>query len=107
MDMTAIRLVARSEINLAGSATVCRSRVEPAPRDAAKPGTRDRRTGRHIPLKPTRFPAIPWPGLPATRGGRPRPKAAGGWGSGVLSGYDLGRHAAGQGLQSLRPGRTG
>src|SRR6266849_2432325 len=59
MDITAIRLGARSEINLVGSATVCRSRVEPAPRDAAKPGTRDRRTGGHIALKPTRFPAIP------------------------------------------------
>src|SRR5260370_37942769 len=80
MDMTAIRLGARSEINLVGSATICRSRVEPAPRDAAKPGTRDRRTRGHISLKRTRFQAIPCLASPP-RGevgpGR-RPRAGGG-----------------------------
>src|SRR6266851_10052833 len=66
IDMTAIRRCElRSRVNRDGSATVCRSRVEPAPRDAAKPGTRDRRTGAHITSKRTRFLAIP-----ADAGGR-------------------------------------
>src|SRR6266851_111822 len=73
MDMTAIRLGARSEINLVGSATVGRSRVEPAPRDAAKPRTRDRRAGRHITSKRTRFLAIPC--RPHPWGGRRRPQS--------------------------------
>jgi len=47
MDMTAIRLGTRSEIRRVSSATVCRSRVEPASRDADKAGTRDRQATAH------------------------------------------------------------
>src|SRR5260370_38620624 len=109
MDMTAIRLGARPEINLVGSATVCRSRVEPAPRDAAKPGTRDRRTGAHIALKRTRFQAIPCLASPprgeaASRAGRrgdPSGREAGG-GAGVSAGMILGGLPLVTGLHAAR-----
>src|SRR6266700_6702033 len=47
MDTTAIRRVARSEISRSGSATVRRSRVEPASGDAAEAVTGDRRARAH------------------------------------------------------------
>src|SRR5690349_3852953 len=47
MEMTAIRAGPRAGRERARSATVRRSRVKPASRDAAEAGTRDRRTGRH------------------------------------------------------------
>src|SRR5579872_7544538 len=51
MDTTAMRMFAsRSPVIRPASATVSRSRVEPAPRDAAKPRSRDRRTGTHLRL---------------------------------------------------------
>jgi len=48
IEMTAIRRAARSDINRgAPSATVRRSRVEPAPGDAAEGGTRERQAKAH------------------------------------------------------------
>src|SRR4029077_20959569 len=60
MDTTAIRMHAeRSDESFSSSATVRRSRVEPAPGDAGETRSGDRRTRPHIAVKPTRFQAIP------------------------------------------------
>src|SRR5439155_4350933 len=57
--MTAIRREARSGVKEAILATVRRSRVKPASRNAAKAGTRDRRTATHNRYKPTSSGGIP------------------------------------------------
>src|SRR5260370_38123831 len=67
MDTTAIRMRAvRSDDSSASSATVRRSRVEPAPGDAGETRSGDRRTRTHIAVKPTRFRRIP-AGAPLSR----------------------------------------
>src|SRR6266568_5755948 len=60
MEMTAIRMRAvRSDESSVSSATVRRSRVEPASGDAGKSRSGDRRTRPHIALKLTSFQPIP------------------------------------------------
>src|ERR1700686_3603662 len=99
MDMTANRRRAvRPEVVAVASATVSRSRVKPAPRDAAEAGTRDRRTGTHTPKNlrgSSLFPQGPRsPRLPASSRD-PRSGAR------IEAGYDLARHAPEEGLQAF------
>src|SRR5260370_26108090 len=75
MDTTAIRMRAvRSDDSSASSATVRRSRVEPAPGDAGETRSGDRRTRTHIAVKPKRFRSIP-AGAPLCRNAGEGPRS--------------------------------
>src|SRR5439155_11434118 len=78
MDMTAIRMRAeRSDESSVSSATVRRSRVEPASGDAGKTRSGDRRTRTHIAVKRTSFRPIPTSIGMLDRRPSPRPCAPG------------------------------